>query len=432
MVIIGHHGASRDLSASSPASRAALNFAAPAGVLGLALLLAEHLPDRPGALSALRAFGPALVLFVGALVSLAFRRGRALFAILSLAVAYAVLRFLLHGEASGFVARTLGGAAAILVPLNIAVYSLVQERGALNVYGLRRGALILFECLLVLVLLDRQTEITDLIFYPLFGALSFWDARLPQLALPVTALALLVTGLNATIRNAPIDAAFCGAIVAFAVASAALSAPEGLAIYVAAAGGMITVGVLQDSYRMAFHDELTGLPGRRALNERMLSLAGRYTIAMVDVDHFKSFNDRWGHDVGDQVLKLVASRLRHPGRGGQAYRYGGEEFALLFPGRRLLEVLPRLQSLRRDIENYRFLIREGRRVERDSPKARAAMPADAPRTPASVTVSVGVAERNEHQSTPGEVLKAADAALYRAKAEGRNRICRWPSATPLP
>ncbi|MER3423211.1 MAG: GGDEF domain-containing protein, partial [Nitrospiraceae bacterium] len=81
------------------------------------------------------------------------------------------------------------------------------------------------------------------------------------------------------------------------------------ACYFAAAGLVLTLAVLQTSYAMAYHDDLTGLPGRRALNETLLKLSGRYTIAMVDVDHFKTFNDQYGHDVGDQVLRMVASHV---------------------------------------------------------------------------------------------------------------------------
>jgi GGDEF domain-containing protein len=71
---------------------------------------------------------------------------------------------------------------------------------------------------------------------------------------------------------------------------------------------MIAAAVAHEAYQMAFRDELTGLPGRRALNERMQRLGRNYVIAMSDVDHFKKFNDTHGHDVGDQVLRLVASR----------------------------------------------------------------------------------------------------------------------------
>jgi diguanylate cyclase (GGDEF)-like protein len=407
----------------APPARTLRHFALPALILGLAALLAYQPPGRSETIAALARYGPTLVLLAGGLVSLAFKRGRALFAILSLAAAYAAFQFQLTHPLSTFESRTIVAWAAIFVPFNIALYSLVEERGALNAYGVRRIAVIVLECLIVLTLvLDQRRIITDGLYYPLFGSVGFWPEGVPQIALIVLALAFIVAITIAITRNSTVDAAFAGAIAAFGLGCSAIANPAAFAIYVAAAGGMITVAVLQDSYRMAFHDDLTGLPGRRALNERLLALGGQYSIAMLDVDHFKSFNDRWGHDVGDQVLKLVASRLRSPGRGAEAFRFGGEEFALVFPGKRLPEIAARLEALRRDIEQYQFLMREGPRDEEDIGNKPGATPGNATRTLVSVSVSIGAAERNDVHIRPNDVLKAADHALYKAKAGGRNRI----------
>jgi diguanylate cyclase (GGDEF)-like protein len=171
---------------------------------------------------------------------------------------------------------------------------------------------------------------------------------------------------------------------------------------------------------MAFRDELTGLPGRRALNEGLLGLDGIYSIAMLDVDHFKRFNDTWGHEVGDQALKLVASRLRRVGGGGIAYRYGGEEFTIVFPGLHLPAALGHLERLRRDIEGYKFEIRS-RKTRRARDKG-VQHPADDPSRWVSVEVSIGAAHRNGRLGTPAAVMSAADQALYRAKQSGRNRV----------
>ncbi len=407
---------------SSIAFRSLRNFAVPAGVLATALLMTGHGPDLKGPFQALQAYGPYLVLALGALLSLAYKRGRALFVMLSLGAAYLSFRLVVQHGTESFAARTAFGAICLFVPLNVALYALIRERGALNAYGVRRLALIVFECLLTaIVIFDGYRLITDAVYQPLFGSALFADPRVPQLALLAMALAVAVATTCAIRSGSVIDAAFAGATVAFAVACNAVSSPEAFAVYFAAAGVMIAAAVVQDSYRMAFQDELTGLPGRRALNERLMSLVGQYTIAMVDVDFFKAFNDRWGHDVGDQVLKLVASRLQNFVRGGQAYRYGGEEFTLLFPGKRLEDVLPRLEQLKRDIGMYRFLMREGHRIKDEKPGA--ASPAEyGTRTFICVTVSIGVAERDEQLTTPEAVLKASDRALYRAKAGGRNRV----------
>src|SRR6185369_6728757 len=98
-------------------------------------------------------------------------------------------------------------------------------------------------------------------------------------------------------------------------------------------------------------------PSRRSLNESLQGLGRRYTIAMVDVDHFKKFNDTYGHDVGDQVLKMVARKIQDVGGGGKAYRYGGEEFTITFSGRSLADVIPHLEELRKTIAGYRLQLR---------------------------------------------------------------------------
>src|SRR4051812_45029006 len=94
--------------------------------------------------------------------------------------------------------------------------------------------------------------------------------------------------------------------------------------YVARAGMIILCSIIENSYVLAYHDELTTLPARRSFNDSILSLQNPYTIAVVDIDHFKSFNDTYGHDIGDQVLCMVATRLAHVTGNGQAYRIGGE------------------------------------------------------------------------------------------------------------
>ena len=101
----------------------------------------------------------------------------------------------------------------------------------------------------------------------------------------------------------------------------------------AAALTSLCISLAHEGFHMAFRDELTGLPGRRALNEKLQRMGRIYTLAMADVDHFKVFNDTHGHDVGDQVLRMVAAQLRRVSGGGHAYRYGGEEFTLVFPAR---------------------------------------------------------------------------------------------------
>ena len=183
----------------------------------------------------------------------------------------------------------------------------------------------------------------------------------------------------------------------------------------AIAGAIAVMAILFASYRMAFVDGLAGLPNRRALDEELARLSGDFALAMVDVDHFKKFNDQHGHAAGDRTLKSVADQLKAT-RGASSFRYGGEEFCLLFTGARVGQAQESCENLRVRIASMRVPIRSnpGRK------NSQAAKRKDA--SEVKVTVSIGLAERSEDRRSAIDVLKAADKALYSAKAKGRNRV----------
>jgi diguanylate cyclase (GGDEF)-like protein len=199
----------------------------------------------------------------------------------------------------------------------------------------------------------------------------------------------------------------------------ATGAPSLASLGFAGAGLVLAVSLVEASYVIAYGDELTGLPGRRALMEALPRLSGVYSIAMVDIDHFKKFNDAYGHDVGDQLLRMVGARLGEVGGGGRAFRYGGEEFAIIFDGSSLEDVMPHLEALRHRIGTTGFALRAP-----DRPRQRPEAPSSPrPVQRVSVSVSIGVAAAKGRDERAEEVLDAADAALYRAKDAGRNRVC---------
>ncbi|GIU32064.1 GGDEF domain-containing protein [Shewanella schlegeliana] len=179
--------------------------------------------------------------------------------------------------------------------------------------------------------------------------------------------------------------------------------------------------VLTDSYFLAYRDELTGLASRRALYNLVLSLGRKYSVAMLDIDHFKKFNDTYGHDVGDQVLKLVASKIDAVRGGGKAFRYGGEEFTIIFPRKDAQSTLSYLEEVRQTIEEYDIVLRNEQRKSQSKAKRGKAKTNHQQRT-VSVTISIGVAE---HQSgeTFEQTMKRSDQALYKAKKKGRNQVC---------
>ncbi len=187
-------------------------------------------------------------------------------------------------------------------------------------------------------------------------------------------------------------------------------------------GVVLIVFSVAASHQLAFTDSLTLVPSRRALDLDMKDLEGRFTIAMLDVDHFKKFNDKYGHDAGDNVLKLVGSLLMKTGGGAKVYRFGGEEFTILFKGKYAEECLESLKKVHQSIAQYNITLRDETSrpddnkqgmLERGKGKTK--------RKSVSVTVSMGVAD-SRNEPAPEDVLAQSDEALYKAKNGGRNCI----------
>ena len=179
-------------------------------------------------------------------------------------------------------------------------------------------------------------------------------------------------------------------------------------------------GYHAEVYQLVTHDPLTELPNRRHFTEQVdaaIASAQEQGLALslciVDVDLFKPINDGYGHVAGDGVLQELARRLRRqPLEGELAARIGGEEFALLLPGRSLAEAIARAEALRREVEDLPFSIEQ-----KDH----------------RITVSVGVADLRPGRSERSTLMRAADAALYAAKSSGRNCVrSPQPSDTEHP
>jgi diguanylate cyclase (GGDEF)-like protein len=154
-------------------------------------------------------------------------------------------------------------------------------------------------------------------------------------------------------------------------------------------------------------DALTGLPNRRALDaelERLQQDHEPFAVVLVDVDAFKPFNDRYGHQEGDDCLRRVAAMLRASLRRGtdSVSRAGGEEFAVVLPDTNLDQASIMAERMRRAVFDLRI-------PHVDSP------------TDSVVSISAGVSEWRPAM-TPTQVIEEADVALYQAKASGRNRV----------
>ena len=367
----------------------------------------------PAAYSPVLGVLPELLALLLVVLAWRFRRSRLAIAAAALAVSHLLLQGPLAASLDGH--RTAGLAAlGLLLPVNLGLLVWLRDHPLPLASSLGHLAAVAAQPLLVGALIRVAAGAGG---EPLPAA-SLGLLGSPQVARLAFLMAAVFAALVFAARRSPFEAGLLWALVAAAGAVLGDGELEPRSLLLAAAQLALLAAAVEDSYRLAYHDQLTGLPGRRALDESLERLDGSYVIAMVDVDRFKAFNDRFGHDAGDQALRMVADELTHVGDGGRAFRYGGEEFAVLFTGRDPDRIGPALEQLRAAIEARVFTIRSAERP-RKKPKE---PPSAGSTEQVTLTVSIGAAGPTVARSRPDDVLRAADAALYRAKRRGRNRV----------
>lgn len=365
---------------------------------------------------------PYLICAVCAVLAYLFGRGRLLMASAGVATLYWLIQNHLQVSLGNPDAARLFLVASLASPLLILYLLSIPERGIFSGPGM-----MLIACFVALV--GACFPLADWIasapsdLSALFSPRAAEGYTLSRGASLVYGLVALVALVLLVWRNTETEAALIGVLAASFCALAFLHL-EYISVVMASAAGMsLAWGLVRSSHSMAYRDELTGLLSRRALNERLKSLGRRYTIAMLDVDHFKRFNDTHGHDVGDEVLKLVASRVKQVGNGGTAYRYGGEEFCIVFPRKSSEDCAAALDEVREGIAGYKMSIRDrNRRPIKAKEGSRKRGATKLGKNVVSVTISAGIAARDDQCSNPEEVLLAADSKLYRAKKAGRNKV----------
>jgi len=404
----------------------------PAFFLALGWATALYTEEVPKVIRGLLIYLPYAIALVGAVIGWRFNRSRLVFSLIAVSLGH----WMLTGPASSIKSGTSGELGyltyALLFPIGLLVLSLLKERGLLTRHGMIRAAIFASLAAMVLALAaadhwlakglatDIQRAAAKLLSTPMVP--NRW---IPRTVIPEPAIAvfILVTAYFFVrlilLGNPPTESGALGGLLAGGMALHFAGDVEAVSVFFTASAGSMLMAAIQDSYRLAFVDELTGLPARRALMMETMTLGPRYSIAMLDVDHFKKFNDTYGHDIGDQVLRMVASRMERVSGGGKPFRYGGEEFTVVFPGKTADEALPHLDTLRQNIADSGFVIRS-----KDRPKKKTTQKKNGGGKKVSVTISIGVSERSDKHSTPEAVTKAADEALYRAKGAGRNRCSK--------
>ena len=391
----------------------------PGGLIVLATYLSIHYSIHTPWLDKIEKIVPYVILSIGILLGWRFHRSRLALVILILFLSERSIYYFGTGGSYSFGhEKNILLFNCILLPINMGLFYLVKERGIFNLRGLAKIIFILLQPFAVFLLLRLQPDLLQNLSYQFIQYPILNNLHLPQLVVLIYGLITLIFLAGSLFfKGGPIVRGFFWALVATLLGLLAKNNGDSATLYYSAAGLIIIMSVIETAYAMAFQDELTGLPARRALNTAMHGLGKRYTIAMLDIDFFKKFNDKFGHDVGDQVLCMVASHIKRVGGGGKPFRYGGEEFTILFPGKSKDETIPYLERLRESIEAAQFVLRGKNRPKKPPRKLKKAAPQ--PKT-ASVTISIGAAAPVKGSTKPSSVIKAADQALYRAKKRGRN------------
>src|SRR5436189_125330 len=323
----------------------------PVAIIAATAPAAALLSPLPASLAGLSTAGPYAVLATGTLLAWWYNRGRSFVILASLLAAFAAFEL--------FPTKAVYTALVVIVPFNALMAMIRPERGARYRMAYRWLVLLAGEALLVAWIAAAGRS-------PVSGTwwntmLDWWLFRSPPTPL-VGRLAFAAAFIAAVTRawpdHTPLQVGNCGALAAFFIAAENAGAPASYTAFMTAAGIILIAALLQESHQLAFRDSLTGLPGRRALEERLRSLA---------------------------------------------------------------EALPQIEALRGAIERYRMAVRGEDRPKKaaEGSKRRGAGTRE---EVLSVTVSIGAAGPSESAPTPHHVIKAADEALYRAKKAGRNRV----------
>mgnify|MGYP005858359197 CR=1 FL=1 len=368
----------------------------------------------------------------GIIVGWRFQRSRLVFGVIILAICnWLVHEFPFHGYGATPEGRYVFNLLGILLPLDFFLLALINERGLISRYGIARLILIAVQPVVFYAVYKIDPALGSWLEKPLFPDFALDNLFISQSVLFSFCVFLICIGIYYLLeQDLFIGGLFWGLVSVFTGLGLYGAGPK-VSLFLGIAQIMLLVAVLESAYFLAYRDELTGLPSRRSLNEYSMKMGRKYAISMLDIDFFKKFNDRYGHDVGDQVLCMVAARLSEVTCGGKAFRYGGEEFTIVFPNKTAEEVLPEVEKLRKTIQTAGFTMRSKTRPVRKKNKARNKS-ADKAETQGrktvtsykvTVTVSAGIADRADNRKSFEDVLKAADKSLYTAKKQGRNKVC---------
>jgi len=356
------------------------------------------------------AYAPYAVMILGGFISLWLNRIQPFLVLLSVLLVNILFSYFAPAEQISIALSILFTILSFLLPLNLLLWGVLPEKGIHNhsFNSLVMAVFVAQGLLVYWVMSELNLHWIDAISIQVFPGVDFYHLSFASTLSFLLAGFILSLKLNRQKQLRVFNHSLVFVLLLMGLALNQYMQPGVIAWVSSMVGLIVILSLVLDSHHIAYTDELTGIKGRRALNESFMGLGKRYALAMIDIDHFKNFNDTHGHDMGDIVLKMVAQTLDTV-KGGSVYRFGGEEFAIVFAGKTAHSVKDELERLREAVASQMIYV-DAKNKTKASDK------------PVNVTISLGLAEPDTKHTTPTEVLKFADEGLYKAKRLGRNKL----------
>jgi diguanylate cyclase (GGDEF)-like protein len=410
-------------------AKALISFFIPGGLLFLVTVIILYLKILDKALPGLALVLPFIVYGAGILLALRFKRSWLLLAIFFLALANLILQlFATDTTVLTGAGRLVFNAVSLLLPFNLYLFTFLNKRGAITLQSI---------CFLGGILLQGG-GVAYIFRYQNLGASALLEYSYINWSLlehiPLSQPALFVYGIvflyflarYIRIREA-IECAFFWALILTFSALVVNKIGPASSIFFAMAGLILVISVIENIYFEGFRDELTDLPTSQVLIGNLSKLKTGYTLAMIEIDHFKKLKDNHGRKVSKQIIRMVGSKLASV-TGGMPFRYGDAVFLVVFPGMFVQETMPRLEKLRIMIKESGFMT-PSQKDSHKRLKRLKGLKIQPDKIP--LPVSIGVAEKIDLDIRPQQVIKSAEEALYFARKEGRDRISTGSSSVKL-
>jgi len=399
----------------------------PLGTLILAVSLLPYAGDLDDSYRHLLAYMPYALAGTAFVLGQQFVQGRLSLAACNILIGYAIIQIYLQSPLEENQTRGIFTALGLFWPLNIFLIYWLPERKFLSTQGALFAVLVALEIAATYWLLNYQPDYFQLLsqyfaLYPFNTATTEGlNWILPAASSIIIALCAVTLLIHIYFRPHRSNIVLLCTLVMLMLICSWFNQIAISGLFSSLAALALLVTLFLNSHDLAFLDELTGLPARRALFNELKHCGRRYALAMADIDNFKSFNDTYGHDTGDEVLRLVAQQLGQVAGGGKAFRYGGEEFTILFKGKTIEQAKPHLEAIREAIAGYPLTIRNKSDRPDNKKKGKNKRNTQAKQKQVNITVSFGLSQSKKEQQ-PEDVMKVADQALYKAKENGRNRV----------